>query len=72
LKILFDEGAPRPLKDALAAFTVDTVQGLGLAGRPDADILRAADAAGYEVFVTTDKDIFAFLSTSCPRRAGRG
>jgi predicted nuclease of predicted toxin-antitoxin system len=57
LKILFDEGVPRPLKDVLASFTIDTVQSLGLAGRSDSEILHEAETAGHDVFVTTDKNL---------------
>jgi predicted nuclease of predicted toxin-antitoxin system len=56
-KILLDEGVPRPLKDALKNCAVDTVQDIGMAGRMDQEVLRRAEEGGYDVFITTDKNI---------------
>jgi hypothetical protein len=45
------------LKQSLPDFDVQTVQEIGLAGASDAEILKAARERGFDVFVTTDKNI---------------
>jgi predicted nuclease of predicted toxin-antitoxin system len=80
LKILFDQGTPVPLRDFLSGHTVSTAYEVGWSTLKNGELLRAAEAEGFEVFVTTDshlKDqqnlaerkmaIVVLLSTSWPR-----
>jgi len=58
MKILADEGVPVPLLRTFPnAWSVDTVKGLGWGGKSDAEVLKLAEGNGFEIFVTTDKNI---------------
>jgi len=57
VKILLDECIDWRLKDAFADSSVSTVQDEGWLGRKNGDLLRSAAAAGFQVFVTIDKNI---------------
>lgn len=81
MKILFDQGSPVPLRaHLLASHTVDTAYELGWAGLRNSQLLKAAEEAGYDLFVTTDQNlkyqqnlrgrklaVLVLLSTSWPR-----
>ena len=53
--ILFDQGTPVPLRNALVGHTVRTAYEQGWSTLTNGDLLRAAEAEGFEAFVTTDK-----------------
>ncbi|SRR5258707_3792876 len=57
MRILFDHGTPAPLapffKDHRVSKTVD----LGWDTLSNGELLRAAEDAGFEIFLTTDKNI---------------
>jgi len=55
MRILFDNGAPKPLIPFLKKHTVTTARVAGWAAIPDGDLLRLAEKNGYEVLLTTDK-----------------
>ena len=55
MRILFDQGTPIPLRKYLASHEVVTAFELGWGTLKNGDLLAQADAAGFEVFVTTDQ-----------------
>jgi|SRR5579872_1828261 len=55
--ILFDHGTPRGLAAALTAHDVREARAQGWDALDNGDLLSAAEAAGFEVFVTPDKNI---------------
>ena len=55
--ILFDHGAPRGLIHALATHTVFTAQQRGWDRLNNGDLLNAAEAATFDVLLTTDANI---------------
>jgi putative NIF3 family GTP cyclohydrolase 1 type 2 len=57
MRVLLDQGTPVPLKRYLPHHTVRTAFQEGWATRANGDLLTAADAAGFDVFVTTDKNL---------------
>jgi hypothetical protein len=57
VRILFDQGTPVPLRRSLRGHTVTTVYEAGWSTLPDGALLAAAERAGYEVFITTDRQI---------------
>ena len=57
MKILFDENTPRPLKRHLPNHTVSTTQEMGWAHIENGDLLDLAEGAGFDVLLTTDKNI---------------
>lgn len=80
MKILFDQGTPAPLRKALVAHFVETANERGWSDLQNGDLIAAAEAAGFEVFVTTDRNlkyqqnltgrnlaIVVLLTTSWPR-----
>ncbi len=57
MRILFDNGVPRPVASALQAHVVEEARTRGWDSLTNGDLLRAAEAAGFEVMVTTDRNI---------------
>jgi hypothetical protein len=55
--ILFDQGTPVPLRPFLAGHTVETTWQRGWHKLKNGELLEAAEAAGFEVLVTPDKNI---------------
>ena len=79
MKILFDQGTPVPLRDHLSEHDIDTAFELGWSQMQNGELLREAEKYGYEVLITTDRNlkhqqnlsqrqlaIFVLLSTSWP------
>jgi hypothetical protein len=54
--VLLDQGTPVPLRLFLKGHTVRTAAEQGWSTLPNGDLLRAAEAAGFEVLLTTDKN----------------
>ena len=80
MKVLFDQGTPAPLRRALVGHSVETAYEQGWSSLQNGELIAAAEAAGFEVFVTTDKNlkyqqnlatralsIVVLLTTSWPR-----
>ncbi len=57
MRILFDQGTPAPLRHALIGHTVETAFELGWATLQNGALIAAAEDAGLEVFITTDKNL---------------
>ena len=55
--VLLDQGTPVPIRTFLKGHTVETAAGRGWEHLKNGDLLRAAEGAGFEVFVTPDKNI---------------
>ncbi|MEQ1472639.1 MAG: hypothetical protein ABLQ96_02395 [Candidatus Acidiferrum sp.] len=55
--VLFDHGTPAPLRSFLAGHTVRESKELGWDRLSNGELLRAAEEAAFEVFLTTDKNI---------------
>jgi hypothetical protein len=54
VKVLLDEDLPHKLRMAIPNHEVSTVAYVGWAGLKNGALLRAAEDAGFEVFVTAD------------------
>ena len=81
LRVLFDQGTPAPLRRFLTGHAVETAHERGWSRLQNGELLDAAESAGFEVFVTTDRNlkyqqhltgavassIVVLLSTSWPR-----
>jgi hypothetical protein len=80
VKVLFDQGTPAPLRKALIGHEVETAFERGWSTLQNGQLIAAAEAAGFEVFVTTDQSlkyqqslaarsigIVVLLTTSWPR-----
>ena len=57
MRVLLDQGTPVPLRQYLVHHNVRTAFQKGWATLPNGELLTAAEAAGFEVFVTTDKNL---------------
>jgi hypothetical protein len=80
VRVLFDQGAPVPLRSYLASHEVTTVYELSWTTLRNGDLIARAETANFHVLVTTDQSLryqqnlrdrgLAFvvlLSTSWPR-----
>ena len=56
MRILFDQGTPVPLRDALPAHAVSTTYEMGWSTLENGDLLLAAESQ-FELFVTTDQNL---------------
>jgi hypothetical protein len=57
VRVLFDQGTPVPLRQALVGHSVSTAYELGWATLKNGDLLRSAEEHGFEVLVTTDTNL---------------
>lgn len=57
MRILFDQGTPAPLRRLLADHVVTTAHELGWSRLKNGDLLHAAEAAGFDAFLTTDQNL---------------
>jgi hypothetical protein len=57
MRVLFDQATPVPNRPFLAGHTVSTAAHEGWDRLRNGELLNAAEAAGFEVLVTTDKNI---------------
>jgi predicted nuclease of predicted toxin-antitoxin system len=57
MRVLLDECLPLDFRHELRGHEVHTVQWAGFKGKKNGDLLRAAENAGYEVFLTIDQGI---------------
>jgi len=55
--ILFDQSTPAPLRTFLTGHTVETAWQRGWDKLKNGELLKAAEDAGFDVFVTPDKNI---------------
>ena len=57
MRVLFDQGTPVPLRALLTNHNVTTVFELGWSRLQNGELLRQAEVAGFELFVTTDQNL---------------
>jgi hypothetical protein len=57
VRILFDQGTPAPLRHALVGHSVETAFELEWGTLQNGALIAAAEAEGFEVFLTTDKNL---------------
>ena len=57
MKILFDQGVPKPLQAYLAGHEVQRAFQLGWEVKKNGELLALAEAAGFDVLVTTDQNL---------------
>ena len=80
MRILFDQGTPAPLRRYLTEHSVTTAYEEGWSNLSNGDLLKSAEDKGYQIFVTTDRNlryqqnlsdrqmaIIVLLSTSWPK-----
>ena len=57
MRILFDQGTPAPLRYHLLGHQVTLAYEQGWSTLENGELLSAAEAAGFEVLITTDKNL---------------
>lgn len=57
MRILFDHGTPAPLIPFLVGHAVTKAKDAGWDRLTNGELLKAAEEAGYEVLITTDKNV---------------
>ena len=57
MRVLFDQGTPVPLRQALTNHSVSTAYELGWATLKNGELLRSAEEQGFNVLVTTDTNL---------------
>jgi hypothetical protein len=57
MRILFDHGTPNGLARALSGHTVTTAQARGWDRLSNGDLLKEAEADGFDLLITTDRRI---------------
>ena len=57
MRVLFDNGTPRGVAAALEGHVVQEARAHGWDTLRNGELLDAAEAAGFDVFVTTDRNI---------------
>jgi predicted nuclease of predicted toxin-antitoxin system len=80
MKILFDQGTPVPLRHYLSHHTIETAYEKGWSNLRNGDLLREAEAEGFDALITTDQNlrhqqnltgqrigVVVLLTTSWPR-----
>jgi predicted nuclease of predicted toxin-antitoxin system len=80
MKILFDQGAPVPLRNYLPKHTVETAYERGWSSLKNGELLTVAEAEGFDILLTTDQNlhhqqnlsgrrigVVVLLTTSWPR-----
>jgi hypothetical protein len=80
VRVLFDQGTPVPLRHLLSNNQIETAFERGWHTLRNGELLAAAERSGFEILITTDKNlpyqqnlsaysiaIIVLSSTSCPR-----
>ena len=57
MRVLFDNGTPRGVATALSGHTVEEARSHGWDTLRNGELLDAAEAAGFDVLLTTDRSI---------------
>src|SRR5437870_11608475 len=57
MRILFDQGTPVQIRRSLEAHTVKTSREQGWSTLANSELLRVAEEAGFDVLLTTDKNM---------------
>jgi hypothetical protein len=57
MRVLFDQATPVPIRASLDQHSVSTASQQGWDRLKNGDLLTAAENAGFDVFLTTDKNI---------------
>ena len=57
MKLLFDQGTPVPLRSHLKNHIVETAYERGWSNLPNGELLKRAEAEGYDALITTDQNL---------------
>jgi hypothetical protein len=57
MKVLFDNGTPKPIARSLAGHEITYARQIGWHELENGELIQRAEEAGYEVLLSTDKNI---------------
>jgi predicted nuclease of predicted toxin-antitoxin system len=57
MRVLFDQGTPKPIKRYLPIHEVATAWEMGWSEKENGALLALAESSGFDVLVTTDKNL---------------
>jgi hypothetical protein len=57
VKVLFDQGTPKPLRRLLSGHEIETAYERGWSTLTNGELIAQAEGAGFEVLVTTDRQL---------------
>ncbi len=57
MQIVFDQGTPVPLRLALTGHQIATAYELGWSTLKNGELLSAAESAGFDLLITTDRNL---------------
>jgi hypothetical protein len=57
MRILFDNGTPKPIARSLTGHEIDFARRIGWHELENGELIQRAEEAGYEVLLSTDKNI---------------
>ena len=57
MRILFDQGTPRPLRQHLPEHTIDTAAEKGWSALSNGELLDHAEQEAYQLMITTDQNM---------------
>lgn len=57
MRILFDQGTPAPLRHHLPGHGIETAYELGWSRLSNGELLKRAEAHGFQAFITTDRNL---------------
>jgi hypothetical protein len=57
MKVLFDNGTPKPIARSLAGHEITYARQIGWHELENGELIKQAENAGYEVLLSTDKNI---------------
>jgi len=59
MRILFDQGTPVAIRNALQSHTVRTAREKGWSTLSKGELLRVAEEAGFDLLLTTDNNLWS-------------
>ena len=57
MKVLFDNGVPKPIARCLTGHEVTYARRIGWHGLENGELIQRAEEAGYDLLISTDKNI---------------
>ena len=57
MSILFDQGTPEPLRHSLQGHAIETAYERGWSTFENGELIAQAEAAGFDILLTTDRQL---------------
>ena len=57
MRVLFDQGTPKPLRRSIHGYAIETAYERGWSTLENGELITEAEAAGFDILVTTDRQL---------------